>query len=508
MNLLSAIRRRTIAGLGAVIAAVGFASIGGPAMAQDRPNHVVVGMALEPPHLDPTAGAAAAIDEVTYANIFEGLTRIDQTGTVQPGLAERWEVAPDGLTYTFYLREGVTFHDGTAFDSADVVFALDRARGPDSVNAQKGYFDPITSVTALADHVVEIQLSAPSGLFLFHLGQGDAAMVAPETADTNRTSPVGTGPFRFVDWVEGNRVEIERYADYWGGPDAVALDGAAFRFLSDPSAQIAAMLAGDIHAFPNIGAPESLPIFEQVGDLQVVIGTTEGETILAMNNRRPPFDDPRVRQAIAVAVDRQEIIDGAMFGYGTPIGSHFAPHHPAYVDLTQITDHDPEEARRLLAEAGYADGFAVDLALPPPTYARRGGEIIQAQLRRVGVDVSLVPMEWPQWLEQVFQEQAYDLSIVSHTEPLDIGIYARGADDYYFGYDSIDFSALIDQLNETVDQGDRNMILADAQLWLANDVPVAFLFQLPKLGVFADGLSGFWASSPIQANDLTAVRWD
>ena len=478
-----------------------------PALAQDADRRVVVGMALEPPHLDPTAGAAAAIDEVTYANIFEGLTRIDAGGAVQPGLAERWDVSEDGLTYTFHLRQGVTFHDGTGFDSADVVFSLDRARADESVNAQKGYFEPIQSVIAVTPHVVEVALSHPSGLLPYHLGQGDAVMVAPESAATNRTDPVGTGPFRFVDWIEGNRVVLERYDGYWGGPDAVALDRAEFRFLSDPSAQMAAMLAGDIDAFPNIGAPESLPIFEQSDALAVIVGTTEGETILAMNNRRPPFDDPRIRRAVAHAIDRQELIDGAMFGYGTPIGSHFAPHHPAYVDLTGVTAHDPEQARALLAEAGYPDGFSAVLVLPPPTYARRGGEVVQAQLARVGITVSLVPMEWAQWLEQVFQDHDYDMTIVSHTEPLDIGIYARGRDDYYFGYDSPAFAALIDDLNRTVDEAARRALMADAQRVLADDVPAAFLFQLPKLGVFAQGLHGFWPSSPIQANDLTGVAW-
>ena len=213
------------------------------ALAQDR-DTVVVGMVLEPPHLDPTAGAAAAIDEVTYANIFEGLTRIDETGSVRPGLAERWEIADDGLTYTFHLRDNALFHDGTTFDSADVVFSLDRARGDASTNAQKGYFEPIEAVDAPTPTTVVVRLSQPSGLFLFHLGQGDAVIVAPESAATNRTQPIGTGPFRFVDWLPGDRITLERFPDYWGGPDAVSLAGATFRFLADPSAQVAAMLAG------------------------------------------------------------------------------------------------------------------------------------------------------------------------------------------------------------------------------------------------------------------------
>ena len=139
---------------------------------------LTIGVVLEPPHLDPTAGAAAAIDEVVYANVFEGLTRIGRDGAVQPGLAENWIISDDGLTYTFELREGVTFHDGTALDAGDVVFSLDRARGEDSVNAQKGLFDAIESVAQMDELTVEVTLSRPAGDFLYNMGWGDAVIVA------------------------------------------------------------------------------------------------------------------------------------------------------------------------------------------------------------------------------------------------------------------------------------------------------------------------------------------
>ena len=246
--------------------------------------------------------------------------------------------------------------------------------------------------------------------------------------------------------------------------------------------------------------------FEADPRFTVKIGTTEGETILAMNNGQPPLDDVRVRQAIAHAIDRQAIIDGAMFGYGTPIGSHFAPHHPAYVDLTGTYPYDPEKAKALLAEAGHADGLALTLRLPPPSYARRGGEIIAAQLAQIGIDAEIMPVEWAQWLEQVFKGKDYDLTIVSHTEPMDIEIYARG-EDYYFDYRKPAFEALIDQLAETADEEARNKILADAQTMLAEDSVNAFLFQLAKHGVWDAKLEGLWENSPVQANDLTQVRW-
>jgi len=465
---------------------------------------ISVGMQLEPPNLDPTTGAAAAIDEVVYANVFEGLTRIGPDGSVRPALARSWDISDDGLVYTFHLQRGVTFHDATAFDAHDVKFSLDRARADDSTNAQKALFTAIDAVEVVDETTVRVTLTRPAGDFLFNLGWGDAVIVAPESAATNATNPIGTGPFRFADWVRGDHVDLVRYPDYWGTP--VGLAAATFNFISDPTAAFAAVLAGDIDAFPNFPACEVLPQFEADPRFTVSVGSTEGETILAINNGRAPFDTLEVRQAISHAIDRQAIIDGALFGCGTPIGTHFAPHHPAYVDLTDAYPYDPEKARALLREAGLAGGFSATLKLPPPAYARRGGEIIAQQLRDIGISVDIVPIEWAQWLSEVFADKNYDLTIVSHTEPMDIGIYAR--DDYYFDYHSAAFQAIMADLDRTTDPDARKALLHQAQRRITADAVNVYLFELAKAGVWNAKLHGLWVDAPIQANDLTAVYWD
>ena len=463
---------------------------------------ITIGMQLEPPNLDPTGGAAAAIDEVVYANVFEGLTRFASDGSVMPGLAESWEISEDGLTYTFMLRDGVMFHDGTSFTAEDVVFSLDRARAEDTTNAQAALFAGIDSVAAVDDTTVTITLSAPNGAFLFNLAWGDAVMVAPESAETNATNPVGTGPFVFADWVQGDRVELSRNSEYWG--EMPALEAATFRFISDPNAAFAALMAGDVDAFPVFPAPETLSQFEADPRFNVIVGSTEGETILSMNNMSPPLDDVRVRQAIAHAINRQDIIDGAMFGYGTPIGTHFAPHNPDYVDLTGNSAYDPDAARALLAEAGVSD-LTLRLALPPPSYARRGGEIIAAQLREVGIETEISNLEWAQWLELVFRGKDFDLTIVSHTEPADINIYARP--DYYFQYDNPDFQQLMTDLTAATDPAERSSLNQQAQEMIASDYVNGFLFQLAKTGVANANIQGLWENAPTQANDLTGVNW-
>ena len=296
---------------------IGLMLLAGAAAAQR--TDIVIGMQLEPPVLDPTAGAAAAIDEVVYANVFEGLTRFGPDGSVLPALAESWEVAPDGLSWVFHLREGVTFHDGTPFTAEDVAFSFDRAMAEGSLNAQKGLFAGINEVTAIDDVTVEIGLDAPKGSLLANLAWGDAVIVSPATADGNATNPVGTGPFAFSNWVQGDRIDLARRDDYWG--EMPALEAVTFKFISDPTAAFAAMMAGDIDAFPNYPAPENLAQFATDPRFQVLLGSTEGETILAMNNARVPFTRHRGVPRIDPRTAQADRTDPARPSAGAPDGS-------------------------------------------------------------------------------------------------------------------------------------------------------------------------------------------
>jgi peptide/nickel transport system substrate-binding protein len=465
---------------------------------------IVVGQQLEPPHLDPTSAAAGAIDQVLYANVFEGLTRFGPDGAVNPGLAKSWDISEDGLVYTFKLQPGVTFHDGTTLDASDVKFTLDRARDETSQNAQKALFEGIDTVEVIDDLTVKVTLIAPNGNLLFNLAWGDAVIVAPESIGEIKQHPVGTGAFKFDDWVQGDRITLLRNEGYWGTP--AQLTEVTFKFIDDPTAAFAAMMAEDVDVFGGYPAPENLPQFEADPRFQVLVGSTEGETILSTNNKMAPLDNVLVREAIAHAIDRQAIIDGAMFGLGTPIGTHFAPHNPDYVDLTAQSAYDPEKARALLAEAGLPDGFSTTLKLPPPSYARRGGEIIQAQLREVGIEAEITNLEWSQWLEEVFKGKNYGLTIVSHTEPFDIGIYARP--DYYFQYDSPEFQALNTALTAETDPQARSELLGQMQTLIASDYVNGYLFQLATPTVANAKVRGLWKDAPTQATDLTGVYWD
>ena len=466
-------------------------------------DDLTIAIQLEPPHLDPTSAAAGAIDSVLYSNVFEGLTRFGPDGSVNPGLAESWIISNDGLTYTFKLRTGVKFHDGSDMTAEDVVFSLNRTQGEESTNAQKALYAGIVDVEALDKATVKLTLSKPNGSMLFNLAWGDAVIVAPESIENIKQTPIGTGAFKFDSWTQGDKIDLSRNENYWGTP--ATLSKATFKFISDPTAAFAAIMAEDIDAFAGYPAPENLPQLEADPRFQVIVGNTEGETILSTNNKMPPFDNIMVRKALAHAIDRQAIIDGAMFGLGTPIGTHFAPHNPDYVDLTANSSYDPELAKKLLIEAGFPDGFKTTLKLPPPSYARRGGEIIAAQLRKVGIETEVSNLEWAQWLEQVFRGKDFGLTIVSHTEPFDIGIYARP--DYYFQYDNKDFQALITALNAEANPDKRSKMIAKAQTTISSDYVNGYLFQLATPTVAKANLQGLWKDAPTQATDLTGVSW-
>jgi peptide/nickel transport system substrate-binding protein len=171
---------------------------------------------------------------------------------------------------------------------------------------------------------VVIKLKEVSGNFLYYLGWGDAVIVAPETAENNKANPVGTGPFKFKSWTRGDRVELVRNPDYWQ-KDKTKLETVTFRFISDSQAQVAAVKAGDVDAFPNLAAPELFAEFQKDPRFKAVAGNTEGETVAGLNSAKKPFDDVRVRRALMHAIDRKALVEGAYSGFGTPSAASSPP---------------------------------------------------------------------------------------------------------------------------------------------------------------------------------------
>lgn len=493
--------RRTALATGALAASVLTTPLQALAQSAGK-DSVTLAMTLEPPGLDPTAGAASSIAEVTLYNIYETLTKINPDGSVSPLLAESWEVSPDLKTYTFRLRRGVKFHNGAPFNAETVKFSFDRAGGDKSTNKDKRTFANL-STQVVDEHTVVLLNQEIDPDLLFLLGQATAIMVEPGSADSNAAKPVGTGPYKLGAWSRGASVSLVAW-DQWRDAAKVRIRRATFRFIPDPAAQVAALLAGDVDAFARV-TPRSMAQFKGNPRFQVIVSGSRAKTIVAINNARKPLDDVRVRRAIAAAIDRKAVIQGAADGLGVPIGSHYVPGALGYVDTTGVNPYDPDKARRLLTEAGVKTPLQLTMTLPPAPYARQGGEVVAAQLAKVGITLKLQNVEWAQWLSGTYGNKNYDLTIISHVEPFDLGNFTKA--DYYWGYQSEKFNRLYDEIKNAPRPADRARLLGEAQRLLAEDSVHAFLYQPQWVTVANKNLRGLWKDMPVFVNDLSALSW-
>ena len=458
---------------------------------------ITVSIVAEPPGWDPTVSTSQEIARVMYHNVYEGLVRIDRSGDIVPALASKWETSADGLTWTFTLQKGVTFHNGDPLTPADVVAALKRAADPESGHTHPEYYEAIENVKAEGNTVV-LTLSKPTSSLLYNLARPDSIIYQAGTEATQASEPVGTGPFKFAQWVRGSEVRLEKNPDYYGTP--AYLDAVTFRIIEDTNAQLAALQAGDIDMVGVALSPENAIQLQGDPNIKVTEGSATTEITLALNNTRKPLDNPLVRQAITHAIDKETIVKGAMFGYGTVIGTHASPIEPYYEDLNPYP-YDPEQAKALLAKAGYPNGFSINFELPPYPFEKRTGEVIAQQLSEVGIKVNLTNVEWTTWLDRIFARGDYDMTIIGHSEPRDIGIY--GNPGYYFHYNSKKVQDLLAQIEKTSDEAEQMSLYKEIERTIAKDAVNVWVFSPPYLVAARKDLYGYWQDQPIVAIDLT-----
>jgi peptide/nickel transport system substrate-binding protein len=486
------------------VAAASLATLPLASLAQKRKDAVVLGMTLEPTGLDPTAGAASAIAEIVQYNVFETLTKVNSDGSVTPLLAESWEVSPDLKTYTFKLRKGVKFQNGEPFNANTVKFSFERAAGEKSTNKDKRTFASMERVGVVDEHTVVVINKELNPDFLFLMGQATAILVEPKSADTNATKPVGTGPYKLESWNKGASVTLAKWPEYRNAA-AIKMNKATFRFISDPAAQVAALLSGDLDMFSRVGAARSLEQFKRDPRFQIIISGSRAKTILAINNKkkasrrragaprhcgghRPQGRNRRRRRRIRCA--------------------HRQPLRARRIRLCGHHRHQPLQPRqgaRPVVRGRRQDTLELNLVLPPVPYARQGGEVIAAQLAKVGIVAKLQNVEWAQWLSGVYGNKNYDLTIISHVEPFDLGNFTKSG--YYWNYESPKFNEIYDKINNAPRAADRAKLLGDAQRMLANDAVHAFLFQPQWITVAQKGIRGLWKDMPLFVNDIGALSW-
>src|SRR5581483_674644 len=345
-------------------------------------------------------------------------------------------------------KRGVRFHNGRPFTAADVQFVLERARNPQTHHPHAKQYEDIEAIQVKDDHTVAISLKQPNAMFLYTLARQGSVIYPREAVSQLKSEPVGTGPFLVARWDRGDRIVLRRNPDYHV-PGLPKLDQVTFRFVPDPNAALAALQAGDIDVDGFGLGPENVETVRRSPDLQVILGQTTNDVILALNNSRKPYSDVRVRRALTHALDKPEIVKAAMFGFGTVLGSNVDPLNPYYVDMAKAVPYDPGKARQLLAEAGYPNGFDAVLRVTPQyPYTVKTGEVVAAQLAKVGVRVRLQQVAWGQWLDGVYKNADYDMTIIGHAEAWDAGNYANP--QYYFRYDSPRFQAVFTESETTL----------------------------------------------------------
>lgn len=441
--------------VGAVVATAGMlascATAPGPGAA--RTDTVVVASSTAPASLDFTTTSGAAIPQALMGNVYETLVRIDEDGTPQPLLAESWEVSEDGTRYVFHLRPGVTFSDGSPFTAETAKFSIDRVAS-EWTNGWKRQMAPVAGTRALDPTTLEVTLSQRSSSWLWSMGTLTGAMMTPTGVGDLARTPVGTGPYRVAEWKTGQELRLHAREDYWGGRPGHAT--VVLRYFPDAVSSVNALKTGDVDVLWGLSSPELLDELRAEGRWNVDVGSTNGEFLLAMNNRREPFSHPAVRRAVMFAVDRQAVIDTVWGGYGTDTGGvPVAPSDPWY-EPSSAYPFDPDRARALLEEAGYAtDGtderLRVTITAPSLPYAQATSELVYAQLRDVGFQVRIAAAEFPAvWLAQVLHGHDYDMSLIAHVEARDFPtIFANP--EYYLGFDSPRVRELVAQADAAVD---------------------------------------------------------
>ncbi|QAA76725.1 MAG: ABC transporter, substrate-binding protein (cluster 5, nickel/peptides/opines) [Candidatus Bipolaricaulis sibiricus] len=469
---------------------------------------LVVAVSTEPPGLDPTTNAAAVIKLLLHHNVYECLVQFDSETNLHGQLATAWEVSEDGLEFTFHIRDGVVFHDGTPCDAEAVRRSFLRTLDPGTGHPNRSFYAAVQDVVAEADRV-RFLLKYPYAPFLALLAIGDSVVV-PAHRDDLAVRPVGTGPFQFDEWRPADRLILRRNDAYYR-PHVPQLDRVIVRFIPDPSAQLAALRAGDVDLVAEV-TPQIAYALRSDRGYTVVSGPSNVIQIMAINNARPPLDRLDVRRALAHAIDREAILGQVFFGFGTPIGSHLTPAVPFYADMTHLFPYDPGAAKRLLAEAGYEGGLTLRMVLPS-NYAQhvRTGELIAAQLAAVGVRTTIELVDWNTWLDRVFSKADYDLTVVGHPGRVDPALmltgYGSDRRDYYFrrGWASEELEGLLAEGITTVDADRRRVIYGRVQEILAEEVVNYYIQDMAAIHVMRSRVRGV-AVFPVYVLDLTTVE--
>ncbi|KXU17498.1 ABC transporter substrate-binding protein [Corynebacterium simulans] len=444
--------------------------------------------------LDFTNIGGAAIPAALMSNVYETLVRIEGDEIV-PGLAESWD-AKD-TTYTFHLRHGVRFSNGDEFTAETAAYSINNVKEK-WTNGISKQMEVVESAKALDKYTLQVKLKKHSNSWLWSMGTAIGAMMTPNAMDL-ATQPVGTGPFELAGFAPGEYISLRPHQNYWG---KVPKEQVTIQYFPDAISSVNSLKSGGVDVVWAMQTPELL---DNLGEgIRTAVGTTNGEVLLSMNNNAAPFDDPRVRRAVAYAVDRKAANQILWDGLAKDTGGAPVPPTDPWFNEKDYYPYSPQRAKELLQEAG-AEGAHITITAPTLPYAQRVSELLYSQLTEVGFDVTLESAEFPAvWLGQVMGAKDYQMSLVSHVEPRDIPTLF-GNPDYYLGYDSQKTRDLLSAA-DSAPESKYAAGMEKAVDQIMADAGALTLMNMPNIVLYRDGIEGLNPNQVTDAIELADLK--
>jgi peptide/nickel transport system substrate-binding protein len=458
----------------------------------------------EPPSLDIVRTASSASMRVLMYNVLETIVELDpETGEVVPGLAESWEVSDDQLTYTFNLREGATFSDGSPVLASDVVFSLEAKRSEEAIGARSNEMAPVDTITAIDDRTVEVVLSNPSIRWLLLMGRIGGVIFQESTYADIQLNPIGSGPFMIDEWVSGDRITLVPNP-HWDG-EGPYLSRVDLLFIDDLTASINALLSGQIDAIWNLrGQRERIPELEAAG---MIIDVTATQVLapVVFNVTREPFTDIRVRQAVAHAIDKQGVIDVFDGGFADVVHTWVSPIEPWHDPDFEPYPYDLDRARELLAEAGYPDGLTFELSVISNNPSGDIGEIVALMLSQVGITAELKFMEVAPYLDEVVGQGQHVAGIVRSSTDLERWTGPMG---WHSFWDNEEYDELVLGSDSAATFAEYVEMRREAGRILGEELPAVVINAGQNIAVYPEGIEGWiYHKADSQSNDVRLARW-
>ena len=467
---------------------------------------VVVGISQDLDSLDPHKAVAAGTKEVLF-NIFEGLVKPDEKGNLVPAVASEYVISDDGKTYTFKLREGVSFHNGELVTAEDVVYSIKRSAGllgtTDSTVVVESALSNVTGVNIVDQSTVEITLKEADTELIGYL----TLAIIPANYDKQDSAPIGTGPFQFVSYSPLESFVVEKNTDYWDDK-APYLDKVTFRIVANTDTAFMELKAGSIDIFPYLTNDQATQLS---GDFQIEEGNMNLVQGLFLNNAVKPFNNKKVREAMNYAIDKQGILDMVAGGKGSIIGSNMFPGFGKYYveDLKDLYGYDVNKAKELLTEAGYLDGFTFTITVPSNyQFHVDTAQVIVEQLKAVGITAKIQTVEWATWLSEVYTNRNYEATIIGLDSKLaardTLERYNSAAENNFVNYQNTEFDSVFQKALMTTKDEEKISYYQELQKILTKDSASVYI-QDPSLLVAVNKKLGGYTFYPVYVQDMSKV---